>query len=107
MVNFPLGSVNYVCGIYFPSIKAKNNHSKLHSAQRGSNADAQKKKSVVILRRHHGEVLVKVGGNLEWIDEEDVDTTSIVENLPREQSTSLPIISSVQEWVQSPWSLQQ
>lgn len=71
------------------------------------NADAQKKKSVVILRRHHGEVLVKVGGNLEWIDEEDVDTTSIVENLPREQSTSLPIISSVQEWVQSPWSLQQ
>ncbi|KAF6040455.1 hypothetical protein EB796_001237 [Bugula neritina] len=68
-----------VCGMYFPSQKAKSSHTKLHTGA----------KFVEVSKR---------------IDEEDLDTiTSSVQKDLAIPVDSLPIIHSVQEWATVPW----
>jgi hypothetical protein len=102
-----------ICGMYFPSAKAEKMHSsKVHVEKRNSsNARTSQVQNAVILRRRPGEVLLKRGGNLEWVDEDEVDPACLVNNPPRGQrqaaEVGLPIISSIADWMESPWSLQQ
>ena len=92
------------CGLYMSSNKAVKLHNKVHNKvpQGKRKVDKPQLKPTTILRQEGNEVLIKVGGQLEWMDIADVDMSTAVRQPPRRGR--IPVVQSVEEWAQSPWA---
>ena len=86
------------------SNKAVKLHNKGHNKvpQGKRKVDKPQLKPTIILRKEGNEVL-KVGGQLEWMEIADLDISTAVRQPPRRGR--IPMVQSVREWAQRPWAV--
>lgn len=91
-----------VCHVYFSSKKGMKNHKKnLHGK---SQSKEGKIRPLRVLRKRRGEVLCRLSetGEREWFDEDDVEISEKVEEIPKEKNVyDIPVINNFMDWTSS------
>lgn len=94
-----------ICGLYFSSYKATNQHKQSHKKQKM--LPIAKIRPQRIAARRAREILCLMNDDdALWIEENDVDTKDLpdVQVLNENEVPDLPVIDNLKEWVQSPWT---
>lgn len=95
-----------ICGLYFASYNATNQHKQSHKRQQEVLPIAKIRPQRIAARRAREILCLDDNDDAIWLDEKDVDTTNVPDiNNPNENEvTAMPVINNLKEWVQSPWT---
>lgn len=95
-----------ICGLYFASYKSAHNHIKFVHKKPQNVAKKVRPLRVAAKRAKELLCLLNNGTDALWLDEEDVDTSQVIEtnNNQVNKKNGISVITNVHDWCVSPWT---